>query len=59
MPARRNNKRRPSSPALKHLYERFVEGDAEQEAARRALAELGLVRDLADGDEPDDNAPEA
>lgn len=31
MPTRRNNKRKPSSPALKHLYERFVEGDVEQE----------------------------
>ncbi|MCH7703026.1 MAG: hypothetical protein IID37_15190 [Planctomycetes bacterium] len=36
MPARKNNKRKPSSPALRHLYERFVEGDAEQEARTKS-----------------------
>lgn len=32
MPAQESKKRKPSSPALKHLYERFIEGNVEQEA---------------------------
>jgi len=49
MPARKNNKRKPSSPALKHLYERFVEGDAEQEAVyEEHLANAEIARRLHD-----------
>ena len=49
MPARRNNKRKPSSPALKHLYERFIEGDPEQEAAYgEHLANAAIARKLYD-----------
>ncbi len=49
MPARRNKKQKPSSPALKHLYERFVEGDAEQEAAyEEHLANAVIARKLFD-----------
>ena len=47
MPARRKNKRKPSSPALKHLYERFVEGRAGQEAAyEEHLANAEIARKL-------------
>lgn len=47
MPARKSNKRKPSSPALKHLYERFVEGDREQEATyEEHLANAEIARKL-------------
>lgn len=49
MPARRSKKQKPSSPALKHLYERFVKGDAEQEAAyEEHLANAEIARKLHD-----------
>ena len=48
MPAR-NSKRKPSSPTLKHLYERFIEGDTEQEAAyEEHLANAEIARKLYD-----------
>ena len=47
MPGRKDNKRKPSSPALRHLYERFVEGDAEQEARyEEHLANAEIARKL-------------
>ena len=49
MPARRTKKRKPASPALKHLYERFVEGDREQEATyEEHLANAEIARKLYD-----------
>ncbi len=49
MPARKSKKQKPSSPALKHLYKRFIEGDAEQEAAyEEHLANAEIARKLCD-----------
>ena len=47
MPARKKSKRKPSSPAVRHLYERFVEGRAGQEAAyEEHLANAEIARKL-------------
>lgn len=49
MATRKNNKRKPSSPALRQLYERFIEGDAEQEAAyEEHLINAEIARKLYD-----------
>ncbi len=49
MPARKSKKQKPSSPALKHLHKRFIEGDAEQEAAyEEHLANAEIARKLYD-----------
>ena len=49
MPARKSTKQKPSSPALKHLYKRFIEGDAEQGAAyEEHLANAEIARKLYD-----------
>ena len=49
MPARKKKQPKPNSPALKHLYERFVEGDTEQEAAyEEHLANAEIARMLYD-----------
>jgi DNA-binding XRE family transcriptional regulator len=49
MPARKSKTQKPSSTALKHLYERFVEGNAEQEATyEEHLANAQIARKLFD-----------
>ncbi len=49
MAARRIKKRKPSSPVLKHLYERFVEGDRSQEATyEEHLTNAEIARKLHD-----------
>ncbi|MFQ5490092.1 MAG: helix-turn-helix transcriptional regulator [Phycisphaerae bacterium] len=49
MPARRTKTQKPASPALKHLYERFVEGDADQENTyQEHLANAEIARKLHD-----------
>ena len=49
MPSRRKSTPKPASPALKRLYRRFVEGDAEQEAAyEEHLANAEIARKLHD-----------
>lgn len=49
MARRKVNKRKPSSPAIKHLYERFVEGNAEQEAVYdEHLVNAEIARKLYD-----------
>ena len=49
MPARKATRRKPQSPALKRLYEEFIEGDPEQEAAYdEHLANAEIARKLYD-----------
>ncbi len=47
MPARKNKRVKPRSPALNQLYGRFIEGDAEQEATYdEHLANAEIARKL-------------
>ncbi len=49
MPARKATRRKPQSPALKRLYDEFIEGDSEQEAAYdEHLANAEIARKLYD-----------
>ena len=49
MPTKKRKTQKPSSPALKRLYEQFVEGDAEQEAAyEEHLVNAEIARRLWD-----------
>ncbi len=49
MPARKSKKLKPSSPALKHLYKRFIEGNADQEVVyEEHLANTKIARKLFD-----------
>jgi len=49
LPARKPTKKKPESPALKRLYEDYIEGDAEQEAAyEEHLANAEIARKIYD-----------
>lgn len=49
MPPRTRTKRKPQSPALKRLYERYIQGDPEQEAAyEEHLANAEIARKIYD-----------
>lgn len=49
MPAGKSIRRKPRSPALKHLYEQYIEGDAEQQAAyEEHLANAEIARRIFD-----------
>lgn len=49
MPARKPTRKKPKSPALKRLYEDYIEGDPEQETAyEEHLANAEIARKIFD-----------